>query len=91
LDALQRTGWRGPVFIVDDNFIGNKRNVKKLLPELARREVRPLLFVAISVRISGDKASRAYAVARFGEIRHPKLKLFWVTFLFNLKEVSRPR
>jgi radical SAM superfamily enzyme YgiQ (UPF0313 family) len=35
LDALFRLGWRGMVFIVDDNFIGNKRNVKKLLPALA--------------------------------------------------------
>jgi radical SAM superfamily enzyme YgiQ (UPF0313 family) len=32
LDALNRTGFRGNVFIVDDNFIGNKREVKKLLP-----------------------------------------------------------
>ena len=36
LDALYRTGYRGGVFIVDDNFIGNKREVKKLLPELER-------------------------------------------------------
>ncbi len=35
LDALWRLGWRGNVFIVDDNFIGNKRNVKLLLPALA--------------------------------------------------------
>ena len=35
LDALRRAGWRGMVFIVDDNFIGNKRNVRRLLPELA--------------------------------------------------------
>lgn len=28
-------GWHGTVFIVDDNFIGNKRNVKQLLPGLA--------------------------------------------------------
>ena len=27
-------GWRGPVFLVDDNFIGNKREVMKLLPVL---------------------------------------------------------
>jgi radical SAM superfamily enzyme YgiQ (UPF0313 family) len=33
-DALLATGWRGTVFIVDDNFIGNKRNVKRLLPEI---------------------------------------------------------
>jgi radical SAM superfamily enzyme YgiQ (UPF0313 family) len=36
LDALYRTGYRGGVFIVDDNFIGNRREVVKLLPELAQ-------------------------------------------------------
>src|SRR5438128_3182851 len=30
LDELKRVGWRGPVFIVDDNFIGNKKNVRRL-------------------------------------------------------------
>ncbi len=34
LDGLKATGWRGLVFIVDDNFIGNKKNVRKLLPAL---------------------------------------------------------
>jgi radical SAM superfamily enzyme YgiQ (UPF0313 family) len=34
LDALYRTGYRGTVFIVDDNFIGNKREVKRLLPRM---------------------------------------------------------
>jgi radical SAM superfamily enzyme YgiQ (UPF0313 family) len=34
LNALYSAGWRGMVFIVDDNFIGNKRNVRLLLPEL---------------------------------------------------------
>jgi radical SAM superfamily enzyme YgiQ (UPF0313 family) len=33
-DALKELGWRGPLFIVDDNFIGNKKNVRLLLPEL---------------------------------------------------------
>src|SRR5918996_3052875 len=33
-DELFRLGWRGPLFIVDDNFIGNKKNVRLLLPEL---------------------------------------------------------
>ncbi|HEX8843496.1 MAG TPA: B12-binding domain-containing radical SAM protein [Pyrinomonadaceae bacterium] len=40
LDALHNIGWRGTVFIVDDNFIGNKRNVKGLLPELAEWQER---------------------------------------------------
>jgi radical SAM superfamily enzyme YgiQ (UPF0313 family) len=34
LDQLQRLGWRGSVFMVDDNFIGNKKNVRLLLPRL---------------------------------------------------------
>ena len=34
LEQLYELGWRGSVFMVDDNFIGNKRNVKLLLKEL---------------------------------------------------------
>jgi radical SAM superfamily enzyme YgiQ (UPF0313 family) len=35
LESLLEHGWRGPVFIVDDNFIGNKKRVKEhLLPAL---------------------------------------------------------
>jgi len=36
LEMLYSAGWRGLVFIVDDNFIGNKRNVRKLLPEIIK-------------------------------------------------------
>lgn len=34
LECIYNLGWRGAVFMVDDNFIGNKRNVKLLLSEL---------------------------------------------------------
>src|SRR6266508_2886762 len=59
LDALFSLGWRGMVFIVDDNFIGNKRNVKKLLPELAdwsERHGHPFSFTTeASVNLAEDE------------------------------------
>ena len=59
LDALFRLGWRGMVFIVDDNFIGNKRNVKKLLPALAdwsERHGHPFSFITeASVNLAEDE------------------------------------
>ncbi|MFY9555909.1 MAG: radical SAM protein [Blastocatellia bacterium] len=59
LDALRESGWRGTVFIVDDNFIGNKKNVKKLLPDLAgwqERNGRPFTFITeASVNLAEDE------------------------------------
>jgi len=40
LEALLRLGWRGGIFLVDDNFIGNKPNVRKLLPALEGWQAR---------------------------------------------------
>ncbi len=34
LEALHRLGARGPLFLVDDNFIGNRRAVSRILPEV---------------------------------------------------------
>ncbi|PIQ48753.1 MAG: B12-binding domain-containing radical SAM protein [Cytophagales bacterium CG12_big_fil_rev_8_21_14_0_65_40_12] len=34
LDALLKLGWKGGIFFVDDNFIGNKRTVKPFLEKL---------------------------------------------------------
>jgi radical SAM superfamily enzyme YgiQ (UPF0313 family) len=58
-DALRDLGWRGTVFIVDDNFIGNKKNVRTLLPELARWQQRngfPFsLLTESSVNLADDE------------------------------------
>ena len=34
LQAIYDVGFRGEIFFVDDNFVGNKKNVKLMLPEL---------------------------------------------------------
>jgi|GEM_PF-27241 len=59
LDALYRLGWQGPVFIVDDNFIGNKKRVKnELLPALVKwqQEHRYALrfFTEASINVADD-------------------------------------
>ncbi len=58
LDQLYDLKWRGSVFIVDDNFIGNKRKAKELLAVLAdwnRRHRRPFgFFTEASVNLADD-------------------------------------
>ncbi|MBX7174548.1 MAG: B12-binding domain-containing radical SAM protein [Pyrinomonadaceae bacterium] len=58
LEALYNAGWRGMVFIVDDNFIGNKRNVKQFLPELikwSQQHEYPFSFITeASVNLADD-------------------------------------
>jgi radical SAM superfamily enzyme YgiQ (UPF0313 family) len=58
LDALRDLGWRGTVFIVDDNFIGNKKNVRQLMPHLAEWQERngfPFsLLTEASVNLADD-------------------------------------
>jgi radical SAM superfamily enzyme YgiQ (UPF0313 family) len=57
-DELNRRGWRGPVFIVDDNFIGNKKNVRLLMPELVdwqKRHGHPFsLLTEASLNLADD-------------------------------------
>ena len=58
LQTLYDLGWRGVVFMVDDNFIGNKRNVKLLLRELKTWQIehgRPFGFITeASIDLADD-------------------------------------
>src|SRR5262249_32175557 len=58
LQQLYDRKWRGSVFMVDDNFIGNKKKVKELLPVLAEwnlRHRRPFwFFTEASVNLADD-------------------------------------
>jgi radical SAM superfamily enzyme YgiQ (UPF0313 family) len=59
LDGLRQHGWRGPVFFVDDNFIGNKRALKEeLLPALIRwrKDRRGMVFYTeASINLADDE------------------------------------
>jgi radical SAM superfamily enzyme YgiQ (UPF0313 family) len=58
LDLLYDRRWRGSIFLVDDNFIGNKKKVKELLPALAdwsSRNGRPFaFFTEASLNLADD-------------------------------------
>ena len=56
LDSLYRLGWRGSVFLVDDNFIGNKRDALKLLPAIAEWQKRRGYPFTLSTEASANLA-----------------------------------
>jgi len=74
LDAVYETGWRGGVFIVDDNFIGNKKKLKaETLPaiiEWQKQKKHPFsFFTEVSINLSDDEQlMRLMAEARFDRI-----------------------
>jgi len=59
LDALMLQGWRGSVFFVDDNLIGNKRALKaELLPALIAwqkaRRIKVPFYTEASINLADD-------------------------------------
>ncbi|MDH4263674.1 MAG: B12-binding domain-containing radical SAM protein [Spirochaetia bacterium] len=60
LDVLYKLGYRGHVDFVDDNFIGNKNNVKKALPEIykwSKEHGFPFFFTTeASINLADDDA-----------------------------------
>ncbi|MGQ9631779.1 MAG: B12-binding domain-containing radical SAM protein [bacterium] len=58
-DALYERGWRGAVFVVDDNFIGNKAKVKSILPAviswMRERRYPFTLFTEASINLADDE------------------------------------
>ncbi len=60
LDAIYRSGWRGEVFFVDDNFIGNKKKlVDEILPALIEwtdKHRNPFRFLTeASINLADDE------------------------------------
>jgi radical SAM superfamily enzyme YgiQ (UPF0313 family) len=59
LDAIYNTGWRGSVFIDDDNFIGNKLKVKFILMEIIKwmkDKNKPFtLYTEVSINLADEE------------------------------------
>lgn len=77
LEYLYELGWRGAVFMVDDNFIGNKRNVKVFLKALkiwiAEKNYPFFFFTEASVNLAKDL--ELIALMRACNFRHVFLGL----------------
>jgi radical SAM superfamily enzyme YgiQ (UPF0313 family) len=67
LDRLYALGWRGELFFVDDNFIGNKRFLKQdLLPALVewrKGKIGNSFFTEASIDLADDPPLMAHMVA----------------------------
>lgn len=57
--AIYNTGFRGAIFIVDDNFIGNKARVRAMLPKVIRWQNKAknpfTLFTEASLNLADDE------------------------------------
>ncbi len=70
LESLYKSGWRGNVFIVDDNFIGNKKQLKEnLLPVIIHwmeRNKYPFSFTTEASVNLADDPELLHLMARAG-------------------------
>jgi radical SAM superfamily enzyme YgiQ (UPF0313 family) len=67
LEILRARGWKDMVFLVDDNFIGNKARTRELLHEMIawRRRTKPAMgfLTEASINLADDAELRALMVA----------------------------
>lgn len=73
LDALLELGWKGGIFFVDDNFIGNKRTVKPFLEKLIDWQTNNGYPFSFTTEASIDMAQddellRLMAVSKFSTV-----------------------
>ena len=71
--TLYDAGWKGSIFIVDDNFIGNITNVKKMLPNLITWQKKHnypyTLLTEASTNIAKDKElMQLMSLANFNKV-----------------------
>jgi radical SAM superfamily enzyme YgiQ (UPF0313 family) len=73
LEALYCLGWRGPVFVADDNFIGNKKHARDTLEQMIHwqeKRGKPFGFITqVSVNLGQDREMiDLMTAARFGDL-----------------------
>ena len=75
LQRLYDLGWRRSIFLVDDNFIGNKRNAKLLLPALKQWQIERGYPFSFATEASVDLASDDELMEMMAECRFDSVVL----------------